>query len=537
MPVDSSPQVAAKKSREDLLAYKSVDYSGFIERLFARGADFLLDVGIGYVFYRWTNLSISIIMALIFDLIIRVLMTYYLGATVGKFIFGVRVISRCSARLSIWQVVIRELSKYISGLFLNLGYISIIVSRRKRAWHDIIACTAVTSGGREEALYGMDVYAKRPEKWDIRIGGLVTGIFVVTLLISINKGAGYLLDGRGMIGFTKIMDTKTAEFKYYVPSPETGFIAVSKNIVQVGDVDGDRGYEVFKEGIIDDKPAIRDVRLTAIRPVYGEISLTFDKNIIQYRLLDMDGDKKDEIAVLFEDKNLKIYKPGAEVLELASYGPVDYGNINAVVKGKPEDNMPYRLYILGDKNKLTVISMKDGKIDGEVMTLPDSYNFTSIDRGILNGEDCLIGATDDQRLVFYDYEGGYKKTKEMRIPVKGMAQVFIKDIDSDDNNEVILSYPMYEGRTHPVMAAYDVSGDDMRLIWYGGKSYKSGDKSINIAYDDGMDVDGDDKFEVYMVSKEVSGKVGKITLFLFQGEEYMFKANEFLRMLSLSKPM
>lgn len=537
--MDNNPQLTVKKSRENIVVYKSVDYSGFIERLFARGVDFLLVIGFGYLAYKWTDLTAAIIIAIIFDLVIRILMTYFLGGTVGKLVFGVRVISRCSGKLSIWQVIIRELSKYISGLFFDFGYISIIVSRRKRAWHDITACTAVTSGGREEAEYGREVYKERPEKWYVKIWAPIMGIFIAALVVSINKSSSYLLNDMGMIGFTKVISTMPYEFKYKLPSPTLGLAGVNKNIIQLGDIDGDKGYEVFKEGIKDGRPSVMNLRLTSTKPVDGDIGLSFDKQIIQYRMLDMNGDKKDELAVLFEDKMLKVYKLDGGAAELGSLGPIEYSDVISVIRYKPLADSVCKLYIFGDKNKVSVISMKDGKLVAEKKELADSYNFISFDTGEFSGQNLLAGATDDGRLVLYSNDGGiYKKYKEMLIAVKGKLTIRIKDLNNDGSNEVLIYSPENEERRYPVLAAYDISGDSMKIMWDGGRGYRfeKGKDKINLTLEDGWDIDNDKKFEAYLISKKVSDQDGRMSLFIFESNKYLFKINDFLRTLSFTSP-
>lgn len=535
--MENSPQVEVRSTREDRMAYKSVDYSGFIERVFARGVDFLIAIGAGYLSYRWTDLPKSIAIALAFDLIMRIVFTYFLGCTIGKLIFGVRVISRCGEKLSIWQVIIRELSKYISGLFLNLGYVSIIVSRRKISWHDMIACTAVTSGGREEARYGRDVYKERPEKWYVQIFAPITAVLFTALLISLNKGALYLLNDVGMVGFLSVLSSAPVEFRYKTSSPSLGLAGINKSIIQLGDTDGDRGYELFKEGIKDGKPSVRNLKLTALKPTDGDIGVSFDNGIIQYRMLDMNGDQKDEMAVLLEDRMLRVYKLDGEAAELASYGPVEYSEITSVIKGKAKDAASYSMYILGDNNKLTTVSMVGGILEGERRELPGSYKFISFDMGNFGGRDYYIGATDDGKLVFYTIEEDkFNKVKEMAMPVKGRITITVKDINADGKNELIVTVPKDESRDYHVLTAYDVSGEDMKIVWNGGRHYRFEEGKVDLAIDDGMDMDNDNRFEMYMVSKNVSDQEGRISIFIFESDKYLFKINEFLRFISLSKP-
>jgi len=220
----------ARIRRENYQYYKSIDYSGFIERLFARGVDFAIVLGFGYLIYKKAGLVPAVMWIPFIDLFIRIVMTYFFGCTVGKFLFGVRVISRNSGKLTIGQVLIREFSKVISGLFLNLGYISIIVSRRKRAWHDMLACTAVTSGGRDECQYAREVYEERPEKWNWKVAVPITVVLIIGTALLINRGAFYAINNVGMIGFSRVFDTMPTEFRYRLPSPSLGYTSLNKEV-------------------------------------------------------------------------------------------------------------------------------------------------------------------------------------------------------------------------------------------------------------------------------------------------------------------
>ena len=70
-------------------------------------------------------------------------MTYLTGATVGKRLFNLKVISVGSDKLSLWNVIYREtLGRYLSSIFL-IGYIIIGVDKDKKALHDILCDTRV----------------------------------------------------------------------------------------------------------------------------------------------------------------------------------------------------------------------------------------------------------------------------------------------------------------------------------------------------------------------------------------------------------
>lgn len=512
--------------------YKSIDYSGFFERLFARWIDLSLDAGIGYLIYRKWGIPAALAGVIIFDLIHRIVMTYFFGGTLGKLLFGVRVVSRCSNKLSIWQVLIREFSKLISHLPLNLGFLCVIFSRRKRALHDIIACTAVTSGGKDEAEYAKKVYSERPEKWNPIISGIITAAFAVSIFLAVTFGASYILNNMGMIGFTLDNNSDIDQYSYKLPDAGSGAAGLNKNIIQIGDINGSGNYQIFREYIDDGKCALTSMRSAGPGFKDGNALGTFDKPVIQYRLADMDGDQKDELAVLFEDKSIKFYKLDNGMSEIGALGPLEYKQINAFVKGKPDEDTPYRLYIAGDGKKVSVISFKEGKFTEQKFELPGQYNIIGIDCGVFSGEYCLTALCDGGNIVFYSFDGSkYLERRKTPVPVKGKLSMTIKDINMDRENEILISSQGEGGKNLPLLAAYNVSGNNLKLVWSGGNFYKYKDTVMALTMDDGMVLDG--KFRAYMVYRHEAKETGAITFFTFENYRILMKANQILRALAI----
>ena len=67
------------------------------------------------------------------------------GRTAGMALFGVRVVRDDGTDASGRRAVVRTLAFPLSFLFLGLGFAGILVGGRRRALHDVIAGTAVTS--------------------------------------------------------------------------------------------------------------------------------------------------------------------------------------------------------------------------------------------------------------------------------------------------------------------------------------------------------------------------------------------------------
>jgi len=66
------------------------------------------------------------------------------GRTLGMALLGVRVVRPDGASLRPSQAIVRTLVFPVSFLFLGLGFLGILLQRRRQAWHDIAAGTVVS---------------------------------------------------------------------------------------------------------------------------------------------------------------------------------------------------------------------------------------------------------------------------------------------------------------------------------------------------------------------------------------------------------
>jgi len=64
------------------------------------------------------------------------------GTTVGKWVFGLRVVGANKAPVSYRQAMVRWFG-YVAFGFFGIGFLWILLSREKRAWHDLLARTWV----------------------------------------------------------------------------------------------------------------------------------------------------------------------------------------------------------------------------------------------------------------------------------------------------------------------------------------------------------------------------------------------------------
>jgi uncharacterized RDD family membrane protein YckC len=66
------------------------------------------------------------------------------GATPGMKMLGLRVVRDADGGpISGGQAILRLVGYWVSGLVLYLGYIWILIDKRRRGWHDLIAGTVV----------------------------------------------------------------------------------------------------------------------------------------------------------------------------------------------------------------------------------------------------------------------------------------------------------------------------------------------------------------------------------------------------------
>jgi uncharacterized RDD family membrane protein YckC len=73
-----------------------------------------------------------------------VLMTKYLGQTLGKMVFGLKVYDQDFRTLTWSTVIFREfIGRFISKTVFMLGYLTVAFTKRKKGWHDMIADTIV----------------------------------------------------------------------------------------------------------------------------------------------------------------------------------------------------------------------------------------------------------------------------------------------------------------------------------------------------------------------------------------------------------
>lgn len=77
-----------------------------------------------------------------------VLMTLFNGQTLGKMVFGMRVVKKNGRRISVLDALLRNVLGYMISQIFLLGYIWAFADKDKQAWHDKMAGTVVVDERR-----------------------------------------------------------------------------------------------------------------------------------------------------------------------------------------------------------------------------------------------------------------------------------------------------------------------------------------------------------------------------------------------------
>lgn len=73
-----------------------------------------------------------------------IVLTYKTGATIGKKLFHLRVVSVEDRKMTLFEVVFREtIGRFLASLIVNVGYILIGVNQKKHGLHDMLSDTEV----------------------------------------------------------------------------------------------------------------------------------------------------------------------------------------------------------------------------------------------------------------------------------------------------------------------------------------------------------------------------------------------------------
>jgi uncharacterized RDD family membrane protein YckC len=135
-------------------------YAGFVVRLAATIVDGVVVTILNIV------VAITVVLAVfswaIWPIYSVLCLVNWDGATVGKKLFGIKVVGK-EAQLGYGTALLREvIGKFLSSMVLGLGYLWIIWDKEKQGWHDKVASTHVVhtlpfEGGRKILAWTISV--------------------------------------------------------------------------------------------------------------------------------------------------------------------------------------------------------------------------------------------------------------------------------------------------------------------------------------------------------------------------------------------
>lgn len=104
----------------------------------------LIFIGTEYLSLLLFHISWVVLLVACTNLLYKVISISVWGATLGKYIMKIEVISTKGKDLTFWQILCREvIGKNISKFILGTGFALVLVDEKRRALHDCIASTLV----------------------------------------------------------------------------------------------------------------------------------------------------------------------------------------------------------------------------------------------------------------------------------------------------------------------------------------------------------------------------------------------------------
>ena len=99
------------------------------------------DVKNAKILFEYTIVDIFLYLVLVLYFIV---ITYCTGTTIGKKLLNLQVVHVTGTKLSWFTVIYREtVGRFLSGLFMSIGYILIGIDKENRALHDFLSDTRV----------------------------------------------------------------------------------------------------------------------------------------------------------------------------------------------------------------------------------------------------------------------------------------------------------------------------------------------------------------------------------------------------------
>lgn len=140
-----------------LLLIRFIMFLGSV--LFGLSGQHPLDIKVLFLF-TWKDIILYAAGAVYY-----IIFTYCTGTTPGKRLFNLRVVPAEdpeNGKLRLTDVIYREtIGKFLSSVFLYIGYLMAGIDREKRALHDMLCDTRVIYAGRVKVILGRNMPYER----------------------------------------------------------------------------------------------------------------------------------------------------------------------------------------------------------------------------------------------------------------------------------------------------------------------------------------------------------------------------------------
>ena len=143
-PPPVAPTYAQQETNVQNGHMQKVRYGGFFARLLALWIDSVVCSVGGAIIILAMGDETSVWLSLVFIHAYFIICEAFCdGATLGKKAMRLKVVNSQYEKITLWQAIVRTVSKYISVATLYIGFIMVLFSKKKLSLHDRIANTYV----------------------------------------------------------------------------------------------------------------------------------------------------------------------------------------------------------------------------------------------------------------------------------------------------------------------------------------------------------------------------------------------------------
>lgn len=144
MPPPVPPTYAQSETHAQNVPLQKVRYGGFFARALAAWIDVVICCIVEVILIIAMNFEVNIwLLLVVWHAYFILCEAFYDGATLGKKGMGIKVVNSRYEKISLWQAILRIVSKDISGAIFCIGFLMVLFSNKKRGLHDRIANTYV----------------------------------------------------------------------------------------------------------------------------------------------------------------------------------------------------------------------------------------------------------------------------------------------------------------------------------------------------------------------------------------------------------